>query len=399
MEYISEALQTPVVDSFDVIVAGGGVAGIGAAVAAARAGMRVLLLEKGILLGGLATSGLISWYEPLCDGVGEQMTYGIAEELLKLSIALGPDDLPEKWGGTLPTGKDRYATFFSPTIFALALDRLLAEAGVAIRLDITACLPVMEGGRCLGVITESKSGRTCFAAKAVIDATGDADLLAAAGVPTRTGVNYLSMVAHYLTTDEARRVASDENILHARRWLFLGADAEGNHRIEGTETYEGITNEEVTDFVLAGRRLLLARIEGEPRFSRDVTALPTMAQFRMTRRLDGAYTLAEADNHMPHDDSIGLIGDFLRRGAWYEIPFACLYHPAYENLLTAGRTISAEGHGWQVARVIPSAALTGQAAGTAAALAVEGACPLSEVSVRALQQRLEAVGVRLHHQL
>ena len=70
---------------FDVIVVGGGIAGIAASVAASRAGASVLLVEKGINLGGLATSGLISWYEPLCDGKGTQMVYGIAEELIKLS--------------------------------------------------------------------------------------------------------------------------------------------------------------------------------------------------------------------------------------------------------------------------------------------------------------------------
>ena len=72
-------------ESYDVIVVGGGVAGVAAAVSASREGSRVLLIEKSFNLGGLATGGLISWYEPLCDGAGKQIIYGIAEELIRLS--------------------------------------------------------------------------------------------------------------------------------------------------------------------------------------------------------------------------------------------------------------------------------------------------------------------------
>lgn len=85
--------------SYDVIVVGGGIAGVAAAVSASREDSGVLLIEKGCNLGGLATGGLISWYEPLCDGEGKQIIYGIAEELIKLSAKYGFDNLPEKWGG------------------------------------------------------------------------------------------------------------------------------------------------------------------------------------------------------------------------------------------------------------------------------------------------------------
>ena len=84
-------------ESYDVIVAGGGVAGVSAAAAAAREGASVLLIEKGVALGGLATIGLISWYEPLCDSEGTQMTGGISEELLHLAIRYGFDDLSQDW--------------------------------------------------------------------------------------------------------------------------------------------------------------------------------------------------------------------------------------------------------------------------------------------------------------
>ena len=102
---------------YDIIVVGGGIAGIAASVSAARRGANVLLIEKQVNLGGLATGGLISWYEPLCDGEGNQMVYGIAEELIKLSAQYCFDNLPECWGGK--SGNEprnqRYSTFYSPS--------------------------------------------------------------------------------------------------------------------------------------------------------------------------------------------------------------------------------------------------------------------------------------------
>ena len=82
-----------------MIVVGGGIAGISAAVTAARNGASALLIEKGINLGGLATVGLISWYEPLCDGYGKKLIGGIAEELIYLATECGFDNLPDEWGG------------------------------------------------------------------------------------------------------------------------------------------------------------------------------------------------------------------------------------------------------------------------------------------------------------
>lgn len=92
-------VQVKQMPAYDVIVVGGGIAGVAAVVAAARGGAKTLLMEKTVTLGGLATQGPISWYEPLCDGEGKQMIYGIAEELIRLSVKYGFEDMPHEWGG------------------------------------------------------------------------------------------------------------------------------------------------------------------------------------------------------------------------------------------------------------------------------------------------------------
>jgi len=123
---------------YDVVVAGAGVAGVAAALETARAGLRTALVEKTVLVGGLATAGLINHYLPLCDGQGHQVTFGIAEELLHLSLKYGPGDVPATWR----EGKgERYRARFSPASFVLALDEALLDAGVKLWLDTLACQP------------------------------------------------------------------------------------------------------------------------------------------------------------------------------------------------------------------------------------------------------------------
>ena len=92
MKTVNESLSTPVSYTADVLVAGGGIAGIAAALAAARSGARVMLLERGFMLGGLATAGLVTIYLPLCDGEGTQVSFGLAEELFRLSMEHGAED-------------------------------------------------------------------------------------------------------------------------------------------------------------------------------------------------------------------------------------------------------------------------------------------------------------------
>jgi len=368
--------------SFDVVVAGGGIAGVAAAVSAARRGARTLLLEKQINLGGLATVGLISWYEPLCDGNGEQVIAGIAEELIRLAVRYGFDTLPARWGGrehNRPRG-DRYATMYSPCLFALALDEFTLDNHVNILFDAAVTCPVMEGSLCAGLLAETVEGRCFFGAKAVVDATGDAAVLYRAGVPTVSGRNYMSYIAHGFDSGAAAAYSGDRDLSRLRQWVNSGSDLHGNGHPADVSTRNPYDSENLTAYVLRGKRDLLERYKRTDPNSRDIMALPAMPHYRTIRRLAGAGEFRAEEGRL-YPDAIGWVGDFRPegRGKRYQIPFSALYHQDFSNLLAAGRVISApEGDGWEVARVIPCCAVTGEAAGVAAAV-----CALEGVAVSA----------------
>ena len=286
-EYIQEVQQIPQMDAVDVIVVGGGIAGIAAALSAARHGLRVMLMEKSAVLGGLATLGLINWYEPLCDGDGRLMTTGIAEELLKLSIQYGYDNLPAHWGGSgneREHDKGRYATVFNPSVFSLALNELLLRENIRFRYDLLASNPVMDGAICKGIIAESKSGRAFYPAQVVIDATGDADILFRAGVPCRCGKNYLTYNGHgcnFATVDKAKQRGD-------MLWLNVpgfsaGSDLNGNGHPDGMPMFDGISGEVVSDFLQKGQSLLFHKLMKKPKDDQCLYTLPGMPQLRTTR--------------------------------------------------------------------------------------------------------------------
>lgn len=380
----------------DVLVVGGGIGGVAAAVAAARQGASVILLEKCVNLGGLATTGLISWYEPLCDGAGEQMEASIPEELLRLAIRYGFDDLPEKWGGEgrSPSGaRKRYATHFSPTAMMLALDEWLLSNGVELRFDALATYPVMDGRHCRGIEVETVGGREFYGAGVVIDATGTAVILHRAGVPTADGTNWLSYVAHGYKTADAAALAEHGDTRKFRKWVSAGSDLSGNGQPEGVPKVAGVSCEDVTRFMLAGKARMFEKLKASDRFSRDLMDIPFMPQFRTIRHLVGEYVFTGSEDGVKFEDAVGSCGDFRHAGRHFQIPYRCLYHKEFDNLLAAGRVVSAEGDGWEITRVIPVAALTGEAAGVAAALAGKTNTPVCDLHVPTLQATLRGNGV------
>ena len=134
-------------NKYDIAVCGGGFAGIAAALSAAREGAKVVLFEKQFMLGGLGTAGLVTIYLPLCDGMGHQVSFGIAEELFRLSVKYGAEKrYPANWldGVGTRTEKDpRFEVQYNAQVFAILAEKLLIEAGVDI-VD-TAISPMAQG--------------------------------------------------------------------------------------------------------------------------------------------------------------------------------------------------------------------------------------------------------------
>lgn len=385
--------------NFDVIVVGGGIAGVAASVAASRQGMKTLLIEKRINLGGLATSGLISWYEPLCDGKGKRIVGGIAEELIKLCTKYGFDNLPKQWGGEGKNKKrdERYSTNFSPTIASLAMDEFVLTNGVEIRFDTYGVYPVVEERLCKGVICESADGRDFFEAKVVIDASGDACICDRAGLPTVVGENFMTYCVHYIDDKLINAYIQNGDMCKLRGWRNFGSDMLGNGHPKSMRKLTGVTNKDITDYVIMGKHNILERIKGKDKNFFDIMTLPTMPQFRTIRRLVGA-TEFNAIDAETYDDNIGCCSDFRPNGVGkhYQIPYRALYSEKADNILAAGRIISApQGDGWEIARVIPNCALTGEAAGNAASLILKDNCAAKDVDIKKLQKLQMKNGVNI----
>jgi len=385
--------------TFDVLVVGAGVAGVAAALECARAGLHTALVEKTVFVGGLATAGLINIYLPLCDGLGHQVTYGMAEELLCLSLRYGPGDVPAGWR----EGRGRYQTPFSPASFVLALDEALEEAGVALWLDTLFCRPVMEGTRVVGLEVENKSGRGVLCAHCVIDATGDADVAYRAGAACAESDNWLSLWAIQASYAKARQVAAQPEATSLLDYVRVGGDARGYGIPPDVAKFSGTDGAQVTRFILESRRLLREHYATNHALGGDTgrhklfpVTLPAMAQFRTIRCIVGQATLSAGQDGQFVATSVGLVPDWRKPGPVWEIPFGVLLPDRVTGLLAAGRCISSQGDAWEVMRVIPPAALTGQVAGVAARLAISADTTPDALDVRAVQRELQRLAIPLH---
>ena len=372
---------------YDVVVAGGGIAGVAAAVASARRGVKTALIEKTVFAGGLATAGIVYIYLPLCDGNGTQVTFGLAEELLKESIKYGPGNIPENWRDQKNADEPkRYRVCFSPASYMLALDEILLKAGVDIWYDTLITDTGVENGKLKSVEVCNKSGKGLINAKCFVDATGDSDLAHLSGLNCPVEDNALAIWA-------IERLESD-----ARETSIFGKDIFGFHggsNISAKMGQIGINGKLVSEFVLNGREKYREYLTDSynsgkhDRNSHFPLKLPAMAQFRMTRRIDGEFTLSDGMEWKGFEDSIGLAADWRKPGSVWEIPYRSLVPKGINGLLAAGRCIASEGDAWEVTRVIPIAALTGEAAGVAAALSVERNIEVSELDYILVQDELQ----------
>lgn len=392
--------QTAFHREYDVLVAGGGVAGIAAALAAARSGSRVALVEKSVTTGGLATIGNVLIYLPLSDSRGRQVTFGLAEELLHASLKYGPGDVPADWRD--PNTSSRYRVTFSPASFVLVLDELLVEAGVEIWFDSLICAPVLSGDRVTGVEIENKSGRGLLTARCLVDATGDADVAFRAGAPCAEQDNSLSIWALGASLEAAGKAVEKGDGTPLLHKVILGGDNDGRGHPEGVRKYRGTDGREVSQYALESRRLLRdhyrqkqAELGPDGRKQLFPLTLPTMNDFRTTRRIEGQGSLADGQMYTHFDDCVGLVADWRGGRDVWEVPYGTLLPRKVKGLLAAGRCIAAAGQAWEVMRVIQAAVLTGEVCGLAAAAAVRLDTTPDALEVSDLQGQLQSRGFLL----
>lgn len=397
---IYEVLKTKIAEECEVLVCGGGIAGISAALAASRNGKKVILLERGYMLGGLATAGLVTMYLPLCDGCGRQVSFGIAEELLRLSISMGAEQSsPDNWlddrAADKRTERDpRFETQFNPQLFALLVERLLLQSNVDILYGSAVVGVSMQGCTIDAVVIENKSGRQAIRSAVVVDATGDCDVARFAGASTVEFTQGNVLAAWYYSQG-----------LEGYRLNILGvADIPEEHKtgedeipMLNSQRFSGLSGRELSRMMQLSHKATLEDIIKRRLVDPGLvpTGIAAIPQIRMTRRIDGEYTLHAEQMHTAFPDSIGMIADWRKRGPVYEIPFSTLYSSEVKNLITAGRCISVSEDMWDISRVIPACAVTGQAAGTAASIQQD----FSKVDISKLQEILRKNGVKIHENI
>lgn len=393
-----------VTGEYDVVVVGGGFAGVAAALAAARNHAKVCLIEKTCAPGGLGTLGLIVDYLPLCDGNGQKMSGGIAEELM-LGVS--------RYDGSAPGNRSsRYDLVYNPAAMILFMEELLLREGVSICYDTLFCDVVKTGNHIDAVIIENKGGRSAVRGRFFIDTTGDADVCFASGETT---------------CDSPQNVCA---------WWFYSQDGGAPRLLRKTDNfyritssmplYSGTNPEDVSalcietrrrirDFLLRSSSGRLSDDETESELSPDGLSviwkrapvvpqkpalLPMIPQFRMTRRLSTPAELTEDTISRWDDTCIGMIGDWRKNGPRYCIPYRAVCAEQTENLFVAGRCIPAADAAWDITRVIPACAVTGEAAGTAAALLLaQGKNSILETDLSALQNTLRTQKAVINQEL
>lgn len=387
---LTQTLEIPVQYTPDVLVVGGGFAGIAAALSAARMGKKTMLIEKSYYLGGLGTSGLVTIYLPICDGKGRQVSFGLAEELLRLSVEVELDgERGAEWlTGKPMTEKDpRYEVNFNPALFAISAEKALLAEGVDILYGVSLVSACTENGKITHAIVEGKSGRYAIGAKSYVDASGDADLAERAGAPTARFKHGNVVSAWYYYYDKSGyglRMLGAVDLLPG----MVPPEQLSKRRFSGLEdddisAYMTLSHDKLFSTVLEKRE-------------KDKTHIPvsiaSIPQLRMTRRIVGEYTFTLADERKEFEDSVGLYPNWRERGPVYELPFRTLYSAQIKNLACAGRCISTDDAMWEISRVIPCCSVMGEAAGIAAALSDD----FTALDVKEIQKVLRARGVKLH---
>ncbi len=423
------ARELPVFDEVDVLVCGGGPAGFSAAVAAARAGAKTLLIEQTNCCGGIATAG---GHNHLClysDWGGKNLVVGgVPLEMVRRCVDLGY--------GVFDGG----SADFELDGMKLACEQIAAEAGVRLLYHTLFADAIVRDGRVVGAAIQNKSGRQAVLARRVVDATGDADVAASAGAPWEMGRPTdgavqpctLMFTVGGVEYDKVRAWRTDYQMEHVWRqaqqagdmepfqtqimglwWTPTRPDQLGVNftHIVGVDPTDAAS---ITDATIEGRRQAFHMI---PVFRKYV---PGMAECylistaallgtRESRRIQGEYVLTDEDvvAMREFDDSVcygsffidvhNCTGPGMDEETWrpaegfkYQIPYRCLLPKERENLLVAGRCISVTHRALGSTRVMPQCAALGEAAGAAAALSIEADQTPRELDASKLQDHLRA---------
>jgi hypothetical protein len=427
------ARQIPVYGEYEVAVLGGGPAGIAAAVAAARAGRRTLLIERYGFLGGMGTAAGVTNFCGLHANVHGEMhrvVQGIASDLLARIDRLDGLNAPHLILGKI------FAQAYDTAAYKIAADDLLAAHEVDILFHALGAGVVMQDERRINVLmVETKAGRQAVRAGIFIDCSGDGDLAAWAGAPFEVGDNAGSMLypsmMFRLNGIDPERAGEAWRTIPA---LMEKAEAAGTHRFprktaivrpqrsaiewrvnftqlarEDGTAVSGLEPDDLTRGEIEGRRQAVQAFEflrTVPGFEKSyIVDLPPQLGIRETRRVIGGYMLSGEDvlgcafwrhgwpmeQHVAGDVTFTFPPIPESRG-FNELPYRMLTPEGIDNLLVAGRCASMTHDGQSAARVSGACFAMGEAAGTAAALALGGNTIPRDIAVEKLQQALQQQG-------
>ena len=410
--YHEQAKDIPVARETDVVVVGGGPAGLAAAIASARGGARTTLVERFGYLGGAATASLmacINGFRNQVEPDATQVVRGIAEEIvleLKAIDGLGRSPYPQKAFPTEP-GKLEYSYAIDTEAFKYITLKLCVDAGVDVLFHTYFCDAIVDNGQLGGVIVENKSGRQALLAKVVIDASGDGDVAA------RAGAAFWQTVG-----DEAPRL--NDTLMYrigfgeSRPEGVWACDFGRTAVVWGpgvSEPINGADGDELSkgeiDTRLRVYEDLAKTKQGRPELA-DIRILetPPSLGIRQTRFIEGEYKLTAEDaiEGRRFDDVVAICGcpiihfygyrRYLEHEG-YDIPYRCLVPKKIDNLLVAGRCISSGQEAYESHRAMVPIMAIGEAAGEAAALCCQGNVTPRDLDVGQLQNALIAHGAEL----
>jgi hypothetical protein len=421
--------DVPVVGSYDVIVCGGGPAGLIAATAAARNGASTLLIERYGFVGGMATSALVTPISEFRVG-GKQHVGGIPFELMQRAAELGGADIARD-SGNYPVDDE---------VMKLAAQRLLLDNGVTLLYHSWFSDTVVSDGRLTHVVVQNKAGRVAYQGKVFVDCTGDADVVRAAGFPvTKSDVLQPASLWFQLggvDTDALGYTFGDAvngvlPVSDAIRGRLLELNGQGRIPIFGGPWitrffHDGMVSINLlraptdasdperftrTECTMRENLHLVVDVlrENFPEFANCWLAKSGIQTgVRETYHIVGLYQLTKDDVLNPkafpdtvakgahvidiHQADSNDQNDFVVPRQAYNIPLRCLVPRGSVNLVTAGRCLSADGPGFGSARVMATCMAMGQGAGTAAALAVQHGYGMSDMDFDVLRQRLVEQG-------